>query len=252
MVHAASGYDLALMGYQPSQDMPAVTGIFVADVLGGLYANSAIQTALFQRERTGLGQRIDTTLIESMLNLLIYEMQFEQQPSEARRPRYGPLRTLDGFVIVLPINANNFMNLCEAVGHPEWADDPLFKTPGDRIRNWDQLMARVQDWTAVRSVEDCEAVLLGRGVPTSRYQTIGEAMADPQLAHRGSLVDVEDAAGTFRVVNPPFTMSGAVTCVRAHVPGLGEHTEQVLRDTAGFSTARISELRGQGGVLFGA
>jgi len=125
MVHAASGYDLALMGYQPSQDMPAVTGIFVADVLGGLYANSAIQTALFQRERTGLGQRIDTTLIESMLNLLIYEMQFEQQPSEARRPRYGPLRTLDGFVIVLPINANNFMNLCEAVGHPEWADDPL-------------------------------------------------------------------------------------------------------------------------------
>ena len=251
MIHAASGYDLTLAGYQPEEGPPAVTGVFVADVLGGLYSASAIQTALFQRERTGRGQAIDTTLMECMLNLLIYEIQFEQQPSNARRPRYGPLPTRDGHVIVLPINARNFLNLCKALGHEEWAADPLFSTPGDRVRNWDALMARIAEWTRTRTAADCETALMAAGVPASRYRTVREAMEDPQLAFREAFSVVEDAAGPFRVVRGPYTMSGTSTAVRGHVPALAEHTEALLRDVAGLDAAAIARLRDEGaGVRF--
>ncbi len=251
MVHAASGYDMTLLQYQEKQEKPAVTGVFVADILGGLYSTSAIQTALFQRERSGIGQQIDTTLMECMLNLLIYEIQFEQQPSPARRPRYGPLPALDGFIIVVPINANNFKNLCHVVGHPEWMEDPLFLTPGDRVRNWDELMARVGLWTAERTALECETVLLDGGVPVSRYLGVGEAMQDPQAIHRGSFVDVEDTAGKFRVVNPPYKMSGTASHVREFVPRLGQHTEEVLRTVAGFDARKISALKDQDDLIFG-
>ncbi|MAZ02391.1 MAG: carnitine dehydratase [Sneathiella sp.] len=251
MIHAASGYDLTLLQYQEEQEKPAITGVFVADILGGLYSTSAIQTALYQRERSGIGQEIDTTLLECMLNLLIYEIQFEQQPSTARRPRYGPLPTKDGNIIVVPINANNFKNLCEVTGHPEWMEDPLFLTPGDRVKNWDELMARVGTWTAERTALECEDILLDAGVPASRYLTVGEAMQDPQAEHRGSFAEVEDTEGGFRVVNPPYKMSGTGTHVRPNVPGLGQHTEEVLKTVAGYDADNISALRDAKTLVFG-
>ena len=251
MIHAASGYDMTLLRYQEEQEKPAITGVFVADILGGLFSTSAIQTALYQRERSGMGQQIDTTLMECMLNLLIYEIQFEQQPSAARRPRYGPLPTRDGNIIVVPNNANNVKNLCEVTGHPEWMEDPLFLTPGDRVRNWDELMARIGTWTAERTALECEDILLGAGVPASRYLSVEEAMRDPQAIHRGSFADVEDAEGSFRVVNPPYKMSGTDTHVRSSVPGLGQHTEEVLKNVAGYDAGKIFTLRNAKTLIFG-
>ena len=103
IVHAESGLDRSLMRYAGDRDRPAAGAIFVADVLGGIFGFSAIQTALVQRGRTGEGQRIDVALMDCMLNLLVYELQEAQFPIRSSRPTYGPVRTLDGDILIAPI-----------------------------------------------------------------------------------------------------------------------------------------------------
>ena len=93
IIHAASGYDAANLNYQTEQDTPASTGIFIADILSGAYAFGAIQAALVHRERTGQGQAVDVSLMDSMLNLMVFECQEAQFPSKRPRPVYVPMKT---------------------------------------------------------------------------------------------------------------------------------------------------------------
>ena len=103
IVHAASGFDRTLARYAGESDRPAPGAVFVADVLGAIFAYGAIQTALVQRARTGHGQHVDVALMDCMLNLLVYELQEAQFPVATPRPTYGPLRAADGDVLVVPI-----------------------------------------------------------------------------------------------------------------------------------------------------
>src|SRR5258708_30952404 len=98
-VRAPSGFDQTQFDYQGDQDRPAKTGIFVADVLAAVYAFGAIQTALIGRLRHGIGQYIDVALMDSMLNLLVYECQAAQFSDGTKRHLYAPLVALDGFSI---------------------------------------------------------------------------------------------------------------------------------------------------------
>src|SRR5215813_12950349 len=102
IVHAESGFDRSLMRYAGDRDRPAAGAIFVADVLGGIFGFSAIQTAMVQRARTGEGQRIDVALMDCMLNLLVYELQEGQFSKPMARPTYGPVRTKDGDILIAP------------------------------------------------------------------------------------------------------------------------------------------------------
>lgn len=248
ILHAASGYDMAHMRYQPGAGRPAHTGIFMADVLGGIYALSAINAALFSRERTGRGQFIDVALMDAMLSMLVYEVQEAQFPSTRLRPLYKPLVTSDGYVIVAPVSQRIFVRMCAALGQPELVSDPLFADVGNREQNWDALMDVVEAWTRPRTSREAEDALSAAGVPCSRYLTPAEALAQPQLAHRGSIAAIADAAGPFNVVNPPFQMSGTPVGARGFVPGLGRDTDSVLRDIAGLSQHDIDALRASGGV----
>ena len=250
IVHAASGLDLALLAFEDDRERPAKTGIFTADVLAGLNAFGAIQTALFVRERTGCGQFIDVTLIESMMNLMIYEIQEAQFTVTQGRPVYAPLRAADGYVIVTAITDANFLDLANAVGHPEWKSDPRFATARAREHHWDELMRLVEAWTALRSAKDCEESLTAGGVPTSRYLTVREAMQDPGMAYRGTFARVEDRAGSFLVPNPPFQFSGATAAAQPFVAAPGEHVDEILRGVLGYAQADVEALRDAG--VFGS
>src|SRR5690606_12158964 len=141
--------------------------------------------------------------------VMVYEIQEAQFPSTKRKNLYEPIRTRDGFVVVTPITQQNFENLCDALRHPEWKSDPLLSTQAARRENWTLLMNRVRDWAAQLGCEECEALLLEAGVPCSRYATVREALADPQLAFRESFASVDDGAGPYQIQNLPFLMSGA-------------------------------------------
>ncbi len=250
IVHAASGFEMANLEYQDGIDRPLKSGIFVADVLGGVNAFGGISAALYRREKSGQGEYVDVTLMASMLNLLVYECQAAQFPQAERRPLYRATQAKDGFVILAPISQGNFEDLARAAGHPEWISDARFATNGARGRNWDLLMDLLDQWAASRSAEDCERVMREGGVPCSRYNTVAEALATPWAAERGAFTPVRDGAGTFSVPNPAFRMQHTRAQAQGWVDELGAHNREVLR-ALGRTEAEIEKLY-EAGVLCGS
>ena len=225
VIHAASGYDMAHLSYQPGRTRPDYCGIYHADVLTGVYAFGAISAALYQRHDNQKGQHIDVSMLESMLSLTLNELQWSQfDVSPPSRPMFGPLETADGYVMVAIASEKTFQSLIKAAGHPEWIADPRFAKYADRRDNWKDLMEGVETWSRTLTTAKCLAELNEHGVPCSAYRTVAEALRDPQIAHRGALAEVEDGGGTFKVLNLPFRMSGTNVAAGKRAATLGEHT----------------------------
>jgi crotonobetainyl-CoA:carnitine CoA-transferase CaiB-like acyl-CoA transferase len=245
VIHAAAGYDMAHLSYQPGRSRPDYCGIYHADVLTGVYAFGAVSAALYQRQATQEGQHIDVSMLESMLSLTLNELQWSQfKVSLPSRPMYGPLETADGYVMVAVASEKTFQGLVNAAGHPEWIIDPRFARYSDRRDHWADLMEGVESWSRALTTAACLAELNGRGVPCSAYRTVAEALADPQIAHRGALSEVEDDGGSFKVLNLPFRMSGTDVSAGKRIATLGEHTIALLRET-GLSDEQIAGFSGK-------
>ena len=245
VIHAASGYDMAHLSYQPGRSRPDYCGIYHADVITGIYAFGAISAALYQRRDSQQGQHIDVSMLESMLSLTLNEVQWSQfDVTLPSRPMYGPVATADGYVMVAVASEKTFQSLVTAAGHPEWISDPRFAAYADRRHNWKDLMDGVESWSRQLSTEQCLAALNQGGVPSSAYRTVAQALSDPQLAHRGALAEVEDDAGTFKVMNLPFRMSQSLVAAGRRTATLGEHTVAFLRET-GHSEDEIAGFTGK-------
>jgi crotonobetainyl-CoA:carnitine CoA-transferase CaiB-like acyl-CoA transferase len=245
VIHAASGYDMAHLAYQPGRSRPDYCGIYHADVLTGVYAFGAISAALHQRHGSQVGQHIDVSMLESMLSLTWNELQWSQfEVKQTPRPLFGPLETSDGYVMLAVASEKTFQSLIGVIGHPEWMDDPRFAKYSDRRENWADLMDGAERWSRTLTTDKCITELNGAGVPCSAYRTVAEAMNDPQIAHRGALSEVRDEGGTFKVLNLPFRMSGATVSAGKRMATLGEHTVALLRET-GLSQDEIADFAGK-------
>ena len=245
VIHAASGYDMAHLSYQPGRGRPDYCGIYHADVLTGVYAFGAISAALYQRQGSQRGQHIDVSMLESMLSLTLNEVQWSQfAVAPPSRPMFGPVETADGYVMIAIASEKTFQNLVTAAGRPEWIDDSRFAKYNERRSNWASLMDGIETWSRTLSTANCLAALNEYGVPSSAYRSVAEALADPQLMHRGALAEVEDDGGTFKVMNLPFRMSGAEVSAGRRTATLGEHTVAYLRE-AGLSDNEIAAFSGK-------
>jgi CoA:oxalate CoA-transferase len=245
VIHAASGYDMAHLSYQPGRSRPDYCGIYHADAITGVYAFGAISAALYQRRDSQQGQHIDVSMLESMLSLTLNEVQWSQfDVTLPSRPMFGPVETADGYVMVAIASEKTFQSLVTAAGRPEWICDPRFAKYADRRNNWKDLMDGVEAWSRQLSTEQCLAALNQSGVPSSAYRTVAQALSDPQLAHRGALAEVEDDGGTFKVMNLPFRMSQAHVAAGRRAATLGEHTVAFLRET-GHSEDEIAGFTGK-------
>jgi crotonobetainyl-CoA:carnitine CoA-transferase CaiB-like acyl-CoA transferase len=245
VIHAASGYDMAHLSYQPGRSRPDYCGVYHADVLTGTYAFGAISAALYQRHGNDKGQHIDVSMLESMLSLTLSELQssqFEVKP--ILRPMFGPVETADGYVMLAIASEKTFQNLIKVIGHPEWIADPRFAKYSNRRDNWAELMDGVEVWSRTLTTGKCVAELNEHGVPCSAYRTVAEALRDPQIAHRGALSEVTDGGGTFNVLNLPFRMSGASVGAGKRIATLGEHTRACLKQ-AGLSEDAIAAFTGK-------
>src|ERR1700754_5155195 len=160
VIHAASGYDMAHLSYQPGRGRPDYCGIYHADVLTGVYAFGAISAALYQRHGSGRGQHIDVSMLESMLSLTLNEVQWSQFPvASPSRPMVGPVETSDGYVMIAIASEKTFQGLVTAAGHPEWIGDPRFAKHNDRRSNWADLMDGIEAWSRSVTTENCLAAL---------------------------------------------------------------------------------------------
>lgn len=248
-IHAASGFDLAHMAYQPGRERPDNCGIYIADIVSGTYAFGAIMAALAQRHLTGLGQHIDVSMLETMLTLMVGEVQAAQFPvTPPGRPMFGPVRTKDGFIMAAVASEKTFQSLCQAAGHPEWITDPRFTLYPDRRSNWGELVDLLETWSTTVTTAECQAAFDAAGVPNSPYRTVKEVLADPQLAHRGALTEVNDKGGSFKVVNPPFRFSAARVQVARFAPSLGQHSREIL-ELAGYAAEEIEKMSAEGTVV---
>jgi CoA:oxalate CoA-transferase len=245
VIHAASGYDMAHLSYQPGRNRPDYCGIYHADVLTGVYAFGAISAALYQRHSSRSGQHIDVSMLESMLSLTLNEVQWSQfAVKQTSRPMFGPVETADGYVMLAIASEKTFQSLIGVIGHPEWIIDPRFALYADRRDNWAALMDGIETWSRTLTTDACLAALNGAGVPCSAYRTVAEALSDPQIAHRGALAEVRDEGGTFKVMNLPFRMSETTVSAGKRTATLGEHTVAYLKET-GLSEDEIAAFTGK-------
>lgn len=241
VVHATSGFDLALAAYQGGMERPPVAGIHVADVLSASLALNGALTALRARDVTGIGRHVDVSMIDSMLSLMTGEVMTAQFPGEHNTRGYPPARTSDGFVMIGAVSQRLFEALMHAIGRPELIEDRRFSVNSVRWENARELDAVVEEWTSRRTGDECEQILLEAGVPTSRYRTVAEQFDNEQVLARQTFATAEDSAGTYEIVDTPYHLRGPGETFQppelAHVPALGEHSQSVLTDLLGADRA---------------
>ncbi|WP_422035912.1 CaiB/BaiF CoA transferase family protein [Reyranella sp.] len=242
VIHASTGYDMAHLFYQQGRQRPDNCGIFVADYASGAYAMGAILAAVHQRHATGKGQMVDVSMFETLVGMLLGEVnraQFDfEMPS---RPMYGPIEASDGYVMLATASEKTFQDMATAAGRRDWLTDPRFEKYHERRMNWGVLVDELEAWSKKMSVKEVVAALEKQGVPCSPYVTVTEALQDPQVEHRGSLCTIEDGGGTYQSPAPPFRFSGSPLQSGPKVAALGEDTKTVLAQ-AGLTQSQIEAL----------
>lgn len=247
IVHALSGFDHVFTQCQDDRSEPPITGIQVADVLTGAFAFGAIQSALIKRFRTGRGDYIDATLIESAMALITGDLQMPQIETDTRIQTFKAVRAQDGFVMPVILTEKAFETLCGIID-PKLLDDPRFNHRVPRAKHTAEFRDAIEAWTSQRSGRTCQDTLMAAGVPCARYATVEDVLDDSHLNARGSFAKLDDGTGTFMVNNAPFQFRGSDTSIRSGAPKLGEHTADVLTQLLQLDADSVAELAHGGAV----
>ena len=232
---------------------PTKYGVAIVDVCTGMLACSTILAALEARHRTGHGQRVEVSLHDTALAMLVnVASSYLVAGREARRfgnghPTIVPYTTYptrDGQMAVAVGNDAQFARFAGAVGRPEWARDERFVRNRDRVVHRDVLDALVADVLRADVTQAWIEKLRAAGVPCGRINSVAQALDDPHAAERGMVETIEHpAVGALRLLGIPFKLGGTPASVRRPPPTLGQHTDEVLRDELGLTAERIGELR---------
>jgi crotonobetainyl-CoA:carnitine CoA-transferase CaiB-like acyl-CoA transferase len=185
----------------PIDRPPVAVGVPVLETKSAVYAAASALLALRVRRLHGIGQRIDVALADVAINSLanFLALHFGGLPavrSGNRHPLYvpwGSYRARDGFLLACSVTDEQFLRVCSAIGAPDLATDPRFATTIGRLAHFVELDRRIGEWSAGRTVADCEAALLGAGVASGRIVTLSELEQEPNLVHRRSMRRVFDA-----------------------------------------------------------
>ena len=249
IVHAASGFDSVQTRAQGDENLrPPSWDIMVADILTGTYAFAAIQSALLGLERHGVGEHVDVSMMESMMSLIPAHIQGAQMEDPAVIGRFHPVKVKDGFVMLCAVSDKNLESLSKALNRPDLLTDPRF-VRGPRTANYKQLAIEVERWSETLTAHECEEALNLAGVPCSIYQQVEDLFSHPQVVERNSFTSVSnDQLGEFLVQNMPIKFSQSDNAASSWVAKLGEHTDEVLRESLKLEPAEIEGLRA-GGVV---
>jgi crotonobetainyl-CoA:carnitine CoA-transferase CaiB-like acyl-CoA transferase len=240
-----AGYDVpiqamgGLMSITGEPDRPPVkTGVALVDVIAAQYAFSGILAALYHRERTGEGQRIDVSLLSAELAALINlasaylvagEMPMRRGNAHPSIVPYQVFGASDGYVMIGAANDKLFAAFCAEAGRPEWASDPRFRTNVDRVRNRDILVPLIDELVRTDTVASWVERLQQAGVAVAPVNDIAQAFADPQVVASGQVVTVaHPVMENLPLVGPAAVFSQTPAEVRLPPPLLGQHTAEVL------------------------
>jgi itaconate CoA-transferase len=246
--------ETGLLSVTGSQDAPAKAGISVADIAGGMYAFSSILTALYARERTGVGTALQVSLFESLTEWMAQPMYYAMYTgvppartgtSHATIAPYGTFRTGHGGTVQLCVqNDREWHRLCSQVlGRPELADDPRFATNPARVAARAELHREIEAALSTHPPDEVVALLDAAQIANARLNTVDDLLAHPQLQHRWT--EVESPAGPIQTL--PFPVSTGTEPAFGPIPAVGEHTDAILAEL-GLSDAEVRALRDAGTV----
>ncbi len=234
---------------------PAQFTIAIGDVSTGVAAAMAIGFALLHRERTGEGQYIDASIVDTYFHMHEVNVprvslrgdKFKPTRSGSQHPDGGPTglyRCSDGSYINITSLAHQWPQIAAALGQPELVDDPRFKDARARRDNNEAIRVSIEAWLATFSNRDeALAVLEKHRVPCAPILTLTEATKQPQLRERGTVRQVSDPLlGAFDIPGMPVRMSGWTPREDVAADLLGQHNEEVLKELAGMSDADIAAL----------
>jgi CoA:oxalate CoA-transferase len=258
-------YDLILQGMGgimsitgPDKDHPTKVGSSIADIFAGTFCAIGILAALRHRDRTGEGQEVDVSMLDSQVSILenaisrYFVTGDVPVPIGNRHPSIAPFATFhttDGFINIAVGNDAIWKRFCDLVGRPELAKDTRFQTNDGRNTNWADLEPLLQDIMSGDSTEGWLERLREAGVPCGPINNIEQLVNDPQVLSRGMIVDVEHpVAGKVKMPGCPIKLSGTPTDQYKPAPILGADVDSILQKYAGASTEEIRELKEKGVV----
>ena len=260
---ALPGYDFVLQAESGLMSIcgepdgrPVRYGVAIVDICTGMLASNAILAALNARQRTGRGQRVDLSLFETSLHMLvnIAENLLAAGRDGSRfgngHPSIVPYTSFQAkdAMMALAVGTDAQFAKCAAVlGHPEWAADPRFANNRARVANRDLLESGIAVALAEDTADAWLAKLKAVGVPCGRINSVAEAFAEPQAAARAMIETVDHPViGALKLVGMPYKFSVTPAAVRLPPPLLGEHTEEILAAELGLDAAAIAALRVDG------
>ena len=257
---------------------PTVTGAQIADSGTGLNMALGIVTALFQRETTGRGQRVECAMQDGVLNLCRVKLRDQQ------RLAHGPLTEYpqyphgkfgeatpragnasgggqpgwvvkckgwdtdpDSYIYVIA-QAASFDQLACIIGHEDWLEDPEWNTPKARLPKLEQMFDEIEKWTVTRTKFEIMEILNPLNVPCGPVLSMKELAEEPSLRETGTVVEVDHPTrGKYLTVGNPIKLSDSATTV-TRSPLLGEHTDEILREILGLGDDQIESVRNEGAV----
>lgn len=258
-----AGYDSILQGITGLMSItgeregpPVKAGVALIDEITALYAHGAILAALLHRERTGQGQKVECSLLESgvaaMMNaatayLVAGAVQGRWGSAHESLVPYQAFRARDGYLIIGAGNDRLWKAFCEVIGAPEWADDPRFDTNLKRVERREELVRLIEARLQARSRDQWIAAFAAAGLPTGPINTVDQVFRDPQVLHRGMVQEIEHpTAGRVKLVGIPVKFTATPGEIRLPPPLLGQHTEEVLTGLLGLTASEIAALRTDG------
>jgi crotonobetainyl-CoA:carnitine CoA-transferase CaiB-like acyl-CoA transferase len=255
IIQAISGH-MAITG-EPGRP-PVRVGIPLADMSGGIYSCKGILAALYARERTGRGQRVEISMFDAMLSLLSYiatlwltDGVLPKPPGSAHEYTvpWQAFETKDGHIVVATRQEGFWKKLCGVLAEPGLAEDPRFATNAGRIANREALVPRLEKIFRARTVADWLERLRAAEVPAAPVNNLDGAFAEPPVAEREMIVEYDHPdVGRVRLPGNPIKMSSIAATPSQPAPRLGEHTDAVLGELLSLSVDKIADLRRQGAI----
>jgi itaconate CoA-transferase len=236
---------------------PAKAGCSIADIAAGMYAYTGVLAALLQRQATGQGSHIEVAMLEALTEWMSYPLYYAFEGASAPDRSgaahatiypYGPFTAGDGKTVMLGLqNEREWAAFCTRVlRRPELAADPRFSTNAQRHANREALQAIILETFRTLTAAEVVTLLDAAQIANARVNTMEELWMHPQLAARTRWATVDSPVGPLAALQPPAT-SDAFTYRMDAVPGVGEHTDAILREL-GYSAAQIAALHAGGAV----
>ncbi len=258
------GFDLIAQGVSGLMSItgepggpPVKTGNSVADINAGILAVTGILAAWAHKLQTGRGQIVDTSLMEAALQQTYWHAAIHFATGRSPGPTgsahiltapYQAFRAKDGWINVGGANQANWERIADVLGHPEWRDDPRFRTNSDRMANLAALVEAMNEVLATRTRAEWLDAFDASGVPAGPVNSMQEALSHPQAIARGMVVDlVHPQAGATKALGCPVHFSATPASVTRPAPLLGEHTREVLAES-GYSAREIDAFVADGVV----